>query len=690
MELTRTDGTPPRVLVVDDEENLAELISMALRYEGFEVATAHTGTAAVLRARELRPDAVVLDMMLPDFDGLEVLRRLRALDSGVPVVFLTARDAVEDRVAGLTAGGDDYVTKPFSLEEVVARLRALMRRAGALAATTSSVLTVGDLSLDEDSHEVFRAGEEVTLTVTEFELLRFLMLNPAAGAEQGPHPRPGLALRLRRAGQRRRALHLLPAQEDRRRPRADDPHHARSRLRPEAGLSDVVGRPGRRWPRTLLSRLVVTSVALVVLSAAVIGVLATLLTRSYLLDRLDDDVRASLARVTQGPPPGVMTDPSGSPQTPPVDGDGDADAGRSGREDSFRGAAPGTLTASVDADGTVDGTVLVQEQGDVFPRALSAEALAELARLAADGTPREVHLDGLGSYDVAAGPVSGGSTVVVAGLPLDGVEAVTGRLVAVELVLVLGVAVAAVAASTLLVGRQLRPLREVAGTAREVAALPLASGEIDLAPRVPDRLADERTEVGRVGSALNTLLAHVESSLDARHRSEQQVRQFVADASHELRTPLATIAGYAELARRRPDDDVALRTALSKVEEESGRMTALVEDLLLLARLDSGRPLERRPVDLTRLLVEAVTDVQVVAPEHRWRLDVPETPVELEGDAQRLHQVVTNLLTNARKYTPSGHGGDGARPPGRLQRARRRARIRTRGGRPGLRALRAR
>ena len=398
----------------------------------------------------------------------------------------------------------------------------------------------------------------------------------------------------------------------------------------------------------------VTSVALVVLSAVVIGVLATLLTRSYLVDRLDDDVRASLARVTQGPPPGVVTDPSGSRLTPPVDGDGDADGGRSGREDSFRGAAPGTLTASVDADGTVDGTVLVQEQGDVFPRALSAAALAELARLTADGTPREVHLDGLGSYDVAAGPVSGDSTVVVAGLPLDGVEAVTGRLVAVELVLVLGVAVAAVAASTLLVRRQLRPLREVVGTAREVAALPLASGEIDLAPRVPDRLADEHTEVGRVGSALNTLLAHVESSLDARHRSEQQVRQFVADASHELRTPLATIAGYAELARRRPDDDVALRTALSKVEEESGRMTALVEDLLLLARLDSGRPLERRPVDLTRLLVEAVTDVQVVAPEHRWRLDVPETPVELPGDAQRLHQVVTNLLTNARKYTPPG------------------------------------
>ena len=184
--------------------------------------------------------------------------------------------------------------------------------------------------------------------------------------------------------------------------------------------------------------------------------------------------------------------------------------------------------------------------------------------------------------------------------------------------------------------------------------MPLASGEIDLDQRVPDRLTDERTEVGRVGSALNTLLVHVEDSLGVRQRSEQQVRQFVADASHELRTPLATIAGYTELARRRPDDDAAVRTALGKVEDETARMTALVEDLLLLARLDSGRPLERHPVDLSRLLVETVADAQVVAPSHRWRLSLPEEPVEVLGDERRLHQVVTNLLTNARKYTPPG------------------------------------
>ncbi len=176
--LVRPDGSPVHVLVVDDEPNIAELVGMALRYEGWQTSLAHTGTQAVTVAKDVRPDAVVLDMMLPDIDGMEVLRRMRGHLPDVPVLFLTARDSVEDRVAGLTAGGDDYVTKPFSLEEVVARLRALMRRAGATSRTDRSVLTVGDLTLDEDSREVARAGQPVTLTATEFELLRFLMRNP--------------------------------------------------------------------------------------------------------------------------------------------------------------------------------------------------------------------------------------------------------------------------------------------------------------------------------------------------------------------------------------------------------------------------------------------------------------------------------------------------------------------------------
>ena len=176
--LRRADGTPIRVLVVDDEPSLAELLASVLRYEGWEIQTAGDGSSAVRTAREFRPDAVVLDIMLPDFDGLEVLRRVRAELPHVCVLFLTARDAVEDRVAGITAGGDDYVTKPFSLEEVLARLRGLLRRAGITRARGDTELVAGDLTMDEEAREVRRGGELIELTATEFELLRFLMRNP--------------------------------------------------------------------------------------------------------------------------------------------------------------------------------------------------------------------------------------------------------------------------------------------------------------------------------------------------------------------------------------------------------------------------------------------------------------------------------------------------------------------------------
>lgn len=177
--LTRTDGAPIRVLVVDDDPDLAEVLSGALRYEGWEVRTAGDGVSAVAEARELLPDAVVLDVMLPDTDGFSVLRSLHGVRPDVCVLFLTARDAVEDRIAGITAGGDDYVTKPFSLEEVVARLRGLLRRAGmARQGEDGPRLTVGDLVMDEEAREVTRGGDLVELSPTEFELLRLLMRNP--------------------------------------------------------------------------------------------------------------------------------------------------------------------------------------------------------------------------------------------------------------------------------------------------------------------------------------------------------------------------------------------------------------------------------------------------------------------------------------------------------------------------------
>ncbi|WP_114129753.1 response regulator transcription factor [Aurantimicrobium sp. MWH-Uga1] len=179
MRLTRADGSPIRVLVVDDEASLTDLLQMALRYEGWEIKTAADGSSAIATARDFRPDAVVLDIMLPDIDGLQVLQRMRADGNDVPVLFLTAKDSLDDRIAGLTAGGDDYVTKPFSLEEVVARLRGLIRRSTlTIDANESPVLVVGDLELDEDSHEVRRAGRPIELTATEFELLRYLMRNP--------------------------------------------------------------------------------------------------------------------------------------------------------------------------------------------------------------------------------------------------------------------------------------------------------------------------------------------------------------------------------------------------------------------------------------------------------------------------------------------------------------------------------
>ncbi len=177
--MTKANGQPLRVLVVDDEVSLADLLKMAMRYEGWEVVTAHSGMEAMKQAREVQPDAIVLDIMLPDFDGMEVLQRLRQAGSDTPVLFLSAKDSLDDRISGLTAGGDDYVTKPFSLEEVVARVRALMRRSLMTRSdAVDPVIRVGDLTLDEDSYEVARAGQAIELTATEFELLRYLMRNP--------------------------------------------------------------------------------------------------------------------------------------------------------------------------------------------------------------------------------------------------------------------------------------------------------------------------------------------------------------------------------------------------------------------------------------------------------------------------------------------------------------------------------
>jgi two-component system, OmpR family, sensor kinase len=379
-----------------------------------------------------------------------------------------------------------------------------------------------------------------------------------------------------------------------------------------------------RRPASLTARLVLAVVALVVLVAVLIGVAATAALNAQLTDQLDDDLRAvaGVRGLTGegigpgGPPPGGLG-PRGGPQS---------------------------LIAVINGSDRVGQVSQGRDAAD-----LTEVVLDQLADVPVDGEIHEVDLEGLGTYRVVAVERSSGTEVT--GLPTEQIEDAVTSLIGWEALLIALGAVVAAGGGLLLVRRQLRPLTEVAATAHRVSELPLAEGDIDLAERVPDHLTDERTEVGQVGAALNALLAHVETSLEARHRSEQQVRQFVADASHELRTPLATIVGYTELARNRPE---AQTTAIDKVEEEAGRMTTLVEDLLLLARLDAGRPLGRDPVDLTRLLVEAVSDARVLAPGHHWRIDVPDEPIEVTGDEQGLHQVITNLLTNARKHTPAG------------------------------------
>ncbi|MEZ0578198.1 sensor histidine kinase [Nocardioides sp. MH1] len=387
----------------------------------------------------------------------------------------------------------------------------------------------------------------------------------------------------------------------------------------------------RVLPRTLSSRLVLTAVALVAVVSALLATATTVVMQDYLTDQLDAKVLSSTHRVA---PPDDFRD---FPQP------GDGQPSDDGLIRAVGNHEPGTIVVIGD-----DGFVLGDGPDD--QTSISSSAVDLLQDVPADGHVHEVDVPGYGDYRVAVDDDGD----VVTGLPTDDVDAAVASLIRWELALALLSVVAAALAGSAVVRRQLRPLSDVAATAHSVAEQPLGSGAVGELARVPERLTDPDTEVGQVGQALNTLLEHVESSLEARHRSEQQVRQFVADASHELRTPLTTIAGYTELARRRNDPE-ATSTALAKVEEEAARMTALVEDLLLLARLDAGRPLAQEPVDLTRLLLEAVADARVVAPDHAWHLELDgDLPVEVVGDADRLHQVITNLLTNARKYTPAG------------------------------------
>jgi two-component system OmpR family sensor kinase len=402
------------------------------------------------------------------------------------------------------------------------------------------------------------------------------------------------------------------------------------------------------WP--LRTRLVALMIALLVILGLLVAGAAELSLHKTLYDRVDSQLteatQRALGRGRGGPfqkqdrPYWLGEPPPGAPSM-----------------SFFLGLA--TSTGAVAGGGLVEYLQTGTEADSPGPQntylRLPAAAITRLSEVVPNGQHTNVYLGGsLGDYRVVS-ITTDDDLILVAGLPLAEtqeqllqVALVTGGAVLLALVI-------AGLAGAIIIRRTLAPLSRVAATASRVSELELDRGEVDLAQRVPPADTDARTEVGQVGAALNRLLDHVRDALEARHASEMQVRQFVADASHELRTPLAAIRGYAELSRRsRQPVPEEVAHVLRRIESAAQRMTTLVEDLLLLARLDAGRPLAHDPVDLTMLVVDAVSDAHAAGPRHDWQLDLPDEPVTVIGDGARLHQVLANLLANARTHTPEG------------------------------------
>jgi two-component system, OmpR family, sensor kinase len=390
-----------------------------------------------------------------------------------------------------------------------------------------------------------------------------------------------------------------------------------------------------RWlaGRTLRGQLIVGLMALLAVACASVGAVTYVALRHTLINQLDYRLEAAGGRYAscmeqahdEGPPP----------------------PGGPARQDcsDTPGLSAGTFGARV-ADG------VVTDQGVIGGHSnLSAADKAMLVRLPPDGRCYTEDLSSLGGdYRLTAVPGIDGD-ILITGLPLSEMNSTLEDVEIAELIAFSAAVLLAGVAGAGLVRLAMRPLRRVAATATEVTRLPLASGEVVLPDRVP--YDNPRTEAGQVGAAFNRMLGHVEAALASRAASEARLRRFAADASHELRTPLAAIRGYAELAIRQRDA-ADLEHTLERVQAESARMSVLVDELLLLAQLDAGRPLAGEPVDISRLIIDAVSDARAAACEHRWLLDLPAEPVTVRGDQHRLYQVLANLLRNAAKHTPAG------------------------------------
>ena len=620
------------VLVVDDEPSIVDAVATSLRYEGFDVEEATTGRAALAAAQERPPDLIVLDVMLPDLDGLEVTRRLRRDGIHSPVLFLTARDALEDKVAGLTVGGDDYVTKPFALAEIIARARAILRRTGADPGGDHGLLHFSDLEMDEGAHEVRRGGQPIKLTATEFNLLRFFLRNPRQvvskaqildnvwhydfGGEANVVETYVSYLR-REARASRTAAH---------------PHHPAGglhtpRVRRGVGVpADAVvarrGRHGARGSRERRRRHVPGT--------------AILPLRPYrpVPESSHMPIEAAL-----GSHPGPAGGPSGTgrgqgdgaPGGVPSAGGGEPSSTTAPGQpctpflgldaDSLDGLTPGTFIEVRSASGAVAYrcSLPVFGQAALTPQlpsritgfaqnsvdAYEPTAYFTVPATTSDGAAFRVRASVLGG-----GPESGGQLILAE--PVGSAASTLDRLLHVELIVTAGALLAAALLGWWLVRVGLRPLAAVERTAGAIAR-----GELD--QRVPGESSS--TEVGRLARTLNTMLGRIETAFAQRDAteaelrgSEARMRQFVADASHELRTPLAAVSAYAELfgqgASAHAED---LKRVMDGIRSETARMGHLVEDLVLLARLDEGRPLAHEDVELVALAADAVC-----APPPRW------------------------------------------------------------------------
>lgn len=396
-------------------------------------------------------------------------------------------------------------------------------------------------------------------------------------------------------------------------------------------MAGAVTEPGARRAWHLRTKLVVATLVLLTLICAGIGVVSHVAMNAYLTSELDGGLAAAAERVVR--PPG------GGPRRPSAPDPSEA-----------RGQRPGTLNALFD-DGAPRVSAVVQDDGSTKP--LTASDLEVVSKLTPGSTPVETVLSS-GRYRVVSAVVPVTGDVLVTGLSTADrdrtLASLDGTIAAVSLfgVLLTGLA------GTLIIRRSLRPLEELSAVATSVTELPLASGEVAVNVRVPPTAAQPGTEVGTVGIALNEMIDHVTRALKARQDNETRVRSFVADASHELRTPLTSIRGYTELVLMGDRLQDADKSALKRVASESQRMSSLVEDLLLLARLDEGQRGEPTEVDLTELAVEVTSDVQLSAPDHVWTLDLPQEPVQITAVESEIRQVLINLIANAHKHTPPG------------------------------------